>query len=322
MACSSPYHYDTRALGGKARDCRSSRRSDWLVAAPGSHEFGYTIRNSTARNPYSSEVLIMLARCLGAVLLVGALGAMARSDDRPIDRGEIDKRVVWAVYETTLLGTEIYNKGKHDECFRLYQGVLTGIHPLLDHRPRLKDFVKERLERSRNAKAVEAAFLLREALDEIQNEIAPPSGSDAKVDPKPAPKVAPKKTLLWEQLGGEKNVRAIVKDLLKAAEADKAVNFSRDGKYKLDEKARMRLEQLFVEVISAFAGGPLEYSEKRNPWKAHAGMKITEAEFDAFLGVARKTLEAHKVGKVETEELLKHLAATRVVIVEPKEKGM
>jgi hemoglobin len=257
----------------------------------------------------------MIARTLWGVVLATALGAIARADDRPIERGEIDKRVVWALYETTVLGTEIFNKGKHDECLRLYQGALIGIQPLLDHRPRLKDSVKEKLERAKTLKAAEAAFLLREAINEIQNEIAPPSGSDAKVEPKSGAK----KNTLWDRLGGESSVRSIVKDLLKAAGEDKAVNFSRDGKYKLDEKAHARLEQLFVELISFMAGGPLEYSEKRNPWQAHAGMRITDVEFDAFMAVARKTLEAHKVGKTEMEELLKFFGATRVVIV-PKDK--
>lgn len=258
----------------------------------------------------------MIARCLGATILAVAWHAITLADDRPIERNELDRRISQSVYETALLGTEIFNKGKHEECVRLYQGALIGLQPLLDHRPELMASVRDKVGRSRNLKPVEAAFLLREALDEIQNEIAPPAGSDSVVEPRPAPK----KSTLWERLGGEKTVRALVKDLLKTAEAEKAVNFSRDGKYKLDEKSRARLEQLFVEVISAFAGGPLEYSEKRNPWKAHAGMKISDAEFDAFMGIARKTLEAHKVGKVEVEELLKHLGATRVVIVETKEK--
>jgi truncated hemoglobin YjbI len=262
----------------------------------------------------------MVGRSLRAIALLAALGAMARADDRPIDRTEVDKRVVWSIYETALLGTDIFNQGKHDECFRLYQGVLTGIQPLLDHRPQLKDSVKQKLDRAKSLKGVEGAFLLREAMDEIQNQIAPPSGSDAKVESKPVSKKRP----LWERLGGEKKVRTIVKDLIAAAEADKSVNFSRDGKYKLDEKGRARLEQLFVEFISLpeVGGGPLDYSGKRTLGQAHASMKITDAEFDAFLGVARKTLEAHKVGKAESEELLKHFAATRVVIVEAKGKGM
>ena len=258
----------------------------------------------------------MLARSIGALMLVAILSATAWADDRPIDRGEIDRRIVTSVYQTALLGTDIFNKGKHEECFRLYQGALTSLQSLLDHRPMLMGSVKDKLDRARNMKASEAAFLLREALDEIQNEIAPHSGSDAAVARKPVPK----KTNLWERLGGEKTVRAIVKDFTAAAAEDKKINFFRDGKIMLDEKGHARMDQLFVELISIMAGGPLEYSQKRNLKEAHAGMKISNAEFDALLAVFQKTLDKHKIGKSESDELLAHLARTRPVIVEVKEK--
>ena len=285
------------------------------------HESGYTIRTTNGYFAQTWEGLIMVGRSLGAIAFLAALaalGAMARADDRPIDRAEVDKRVVWSIYETALLGTDIYNQGKHDECFRLYQGVLTGIQPLLDHRPQLRESVKQKIERAKSLKGAEGAFVLREAMDEIQNQIAPPTGSDAKVDSRPIPKRAP----LWERLGGEKKIRAIVKDLIAAASEDKKVNFFRDGKFKLDEKGCDRMEQLFVELISIMGGMPVEYSEKRNLQEAHAGMKITDGEFDAFLAILQKTLEKHKVGKAESVELMGHFARTRPVIVEAKEKGM
>ena len=222
------------------------------------------------------------------------------------------------MYETALKGTELFNKGKPDDCFRMYQGLLTGIQPLLDHRPNLMKSVRDRMDKAAGMKAAEGAFVLRDALDEIQNEIAPGAKPERKVEPK----TDSKKESLWERLGGEKNVRAIVKDFLKAAEEDKAVNFFRDGKVKLDAKGEARMEQLFVELVSLFAGGPLEYSDKRTLLDVHKGMKITSAEFDALMADLQKTLEKHKVGKAESEELLKHFTATRTVIVEVKSKGM
>jgi len=243
---------------------------------------------------------------------------------------EIDKRVVHAVYETALRGTEVFNKGKHDECFGIYQGLLAGIYPMLDHRPKLATSVKEKMDKARGMKPSDGAFVLRDALDEIQNEIAPSPKTGPKVEPKTEPKVEPKvdpktepkKSTLWERLGGESKVRPIVKDFIKAVSEDKKVNFFRDGKVKLDAKAQARMEQLFVELVSLFAAGPLPYSEKRTLLEAHEGMKITDAEFDATLAVLQKTLDDHKVGKAESEELMKHFAATRRLIVEAKGKGM
>jgi len=260
----------------------------------------------------------MVWRILAGVGLVIAIGSLSRADDKPLDRLELDRRIVTSLYETAVKGTDLFNKGKSDDCFRLYQGALMNIQPLLDHRPSLMKYVQDKMDKAAGMKPADGAFVLREALDEIQNEIAP----GAKTEPKVGKKSDSKKEPLWDRLGGEKAVRAIVKDFLKAAEADKAVNFFRDGKVKLDAKGEARMEQLFVELVSLFAGGPLEYSDKRLLSEVHQGMKITDAEFDAMLADLRKTLEQHKVGKAESEEFLKHFAATRTVIVEVKKKGM
>jgi hemoglobin len=262
----------------------------------------------------SPEVQVMVGRILAAAMLLLAISAISRADDRPLDRLELDRRIVKSVYETALEGTKLFNGGKPEECFRLYQGALIGLQPLLDHRPNLMKSVRDKMDKAAGLKPIDGACVLREALDEIQNEIAPGA--------KPEPKTDSKKEPLWDRLGGEKKVRSIVKDFLKTVEADKAVNFFRDGKVKLDAKGEARMEQLFVELVSLFTGGPLEYSDKRTLLDVHKGMKITDAEFDAMLADLRKTLEQHKVGKAESEELLKHFAATRTVIVEAKEKGM
>src|SRR5207247_3415391 len=61
---------------------------------------------------------------------------------------------------------------------------------------------------------------------------------------------------LWDRLGGEKAVRAVVHDFVIAAATDPKVNFFRDGKFKFTGKDVENLEQLLVELISATTGGP------------------------------------------------------------------
>lgn len=282
----------------------------------------------------------MRGRILSTIVLVLGVSTLSRADDKPLDRGEVDRRVVYAAYDAAKLGTELFNKGKHEECFRLYQGSLMALQPFLDHRAKLASTVKDRLEKARSLNAVEGSFALREALDEIQNEIAPnrtDSKSDAKVDPKSDPKLDPKtdpksdpksdpkterkKPSLWDRMGGEKVVRLAVRDLIILAAEDKDVNYFRDGKVKLDAKGMQRMEQLYVELISLMSAGPLTYTDKRTLEEAHAGMKITDKEFDAFVAIMRKVLEKHKVGKAEIEELLTEVDKTRKVIVEAKGKG-
>ena len=96
----------------------------------------------------------MKTRLLLAAALLVAAGGLARSQDKALERGELDKRVVTAVYESAVAGTEIFNKGKHEECLRLYQGTLLAVVPLLDHKPKLQATVKQRLKRAEGMKVL------------------------------------------------------------------------------------------------------------------------------------------------------------------------
>jgi hemoglobin len=246
-------------------------------------------------------------RTVLAVVLLAAAGGLTRADDKPIDRTELDKRIVGVVYESAKLGTDIFNNDKNYEgCYRLYQGTLMTLVPLLDHRSVLQGKVKMRLERAADGlktgkwKAADAAFELRVALDEVQNEIAP--SKDKKAVGK-----------LWDRLGGEKNVRALVHDVVLAAAENPKVNFTR-GK-KLDAKSVEALEESLVRFVSSVTGGPLKY-EGKSMKDAHAGMKITHAEFDALVGVVKESLAKFKVPEAETKELVALVESTRKDIVE------
>ncbi|MBA4065776.1 MAG: hypothetical protein C0501_19070 [Isosphaera sp.] len=122
------------------------------------------------------------------------------------------------------------------------------------------------------------------------------------------------KKSLWDRLGGEKAVRAVVHDFVGAAATDPKVNFFRDGKYKLDAKGVERLEQLLVEFVSAAAGGPLKYTG-RDMKTSHTGMKITDAEFGALAGHLVATLKKFNVPQAEIDELVKAVAGTKGDIV-------
>lgn len=256
----------------------------------------------------------MRARITLAALALVAAGAVARSDDKPVERSDLDKKIVGAVYESALLGTDIFNKGNHEGCYRLYEGTLMALVPMLDHRAVLQGKAKMRLERAaKMVKPADAAFELRTALDEIQNEIAPPKdkgkgtkgGTDAT------------KATLWERLGGEKAIKAVVHDIVLVAAEDPKVNFLRGGKVKLDAKGIDHLEQMLVDFVSANTGGPLRYTGKSMK-DAHKGMMITDAEFDALVADMVAVLKKHKVAQSDIDELGKVVEGTRKDIVEAK----
>src|SRR5262245_29223333 len=106
---------------------------------------------------------IAVAVCLFVIVNVPA----ARADDKPLDRAELDKRAAKVAYDAALAGSDLFNKGRHDECVRLYQGALMALLPMLDHQPMLTATVKDKLDKAQGLRAIEGAFVLREALDAV-----------------------------------------------------------------------------------------------------------------------------------------------------------
>jgi hemoglobin len=162
--------------------------------------------------------------------------------------------------------------------------------------------VGEKLAKAKGLRPAEGAVVLREALDAVMGK------------GKPA-------TPLWDRLGGEKAVRELVREAGTAAATDPKLNFTRNGAFKLDEKGVARMEQLLVEYVSEKTGGPLKYTGK-DLKATHAGMKITEDEFNVLLNHVAATLGKHKVPQAEADELLAVVAATKGLVVEVPKKPL
>ena len=152
-----------------------------------------------------------------------------------------------------------------------------------------------------------------------------PKAQPAVAQPAPAPQPKPqtrpavsRRGTLFERLGGESVVRAVVDDFVSRAASDPAVNFTRQGHPNPWQATPERLERLkerLVEFVSTTAGGPAQY-RGNDMVTAHRGMAITNAEFDALAGHLRAALEANGVPRREREELLGVVASLRGAVVE------
>jgi hemoglobin len=200
------------------------------------------------------------------------------------------------------VGVKIFNEGNAEGCFRLYEGAIIVALPQLDSRPDLKSSVETKLAKARTLRPAEGAFELREAIDMIRDRLR--GGST-----------------LWARLGGDKAVRAVVHEFVSVAAPDPKVNFLRNGAFKLDAKGVVNLENLLVELISSVTGGPIKYTG-RDMKTAHAGMKITEDEFNALAGHLVATLQKIKVPQKEADELVAIVASTKKDIVEVPKKPL
>jgi hemoglobin len=134
------------------------------------------------------------------------------------------------------------------------------------------------------------------------------------------PTQQPKEKSLFERLGGEAAVKAVVDDFVARAAGDPKVNFTRKGtavEWSPTPENVEKLKKHLVQFVAMATGGPQKY-EGGSMKAVHKGMMITDAEFDALAGDLKATLDKFKVPAREQAELLKIVGSTRADIVEKK----
>jgi hypothetical protein len=102
---------------------------------------------------------------LAAVVLTSASYADTPADNRKAD----DKALFGSLREVINRGVDLYNAGDTTACYRLYEGSLMTIRPLLEHKPDLQKTIAQSLAAAeRDPVAWRRAFTLRNALDKVR----------------------------------------------------------------------------------------------------------------------------------------------------------
>lgn len=120
---------------------------------------------------------------------------------------------------------------------------------------------------------------------------------------------------LYERLGGKSAITAVVEDFVGRVAADSRIN----GKFANTDISR--LKTLLVEQICQATGGPCTYTG-RSMKATHAGMGVSNADFDALVGNLVATLNQFKVPDREKNELLGALGPMKRDIVEKPQMSM
>jgi hemoglobin len=116
---------------------------------------------------------------------------------------------------------------------------------------------------------------------------------------------------LYRRLGGREGIALVVGDFTANMAGDARVNARfKDMKPPEVEKFKSNLADQICEAT----GGPCSYLGK-DMKKAHEGMKITEAEWNAGLENLTRALDKHKVDARAKQELLGALAPMKKDIV-------
>jgi hemoglobin len=225
--------------------------------------------------------------------------AMATAPAAAQEKKAAGKHDTRALYESLRdvinAGADLFNKeADYAGCYRVYVGGLLSIRPFL---PRdLQTDINETLARAEKlSRFSDKAFEVRKSIDRIRawaNQQRP----------------------LWERLGGDDKVAALIDDFVTAVAKDPKVDITRKGKFKLDAEV---IKQHLIEFFSSISGGPFKYSGQ-NMKDAHRGMGIADSEYDAMVQHLAAVMKKHKVADADAKAVLEAVEGMRKDIVEKR----
>lgn len=138
----------------------------------------------------------MTTKGLAALALVAALAANVSADDPKLpDVKAFDKLVIDALRGAHNKGADLYNEGRDFAgAFRVYQGALMTVQPLLGHRPEAQKLIDTGLEAAeKETDPARKAFLLHEAIEAVRKNLKTANAEPKKVEPPTKPTEEPKK---------------------------------------------------------------------------------------------------------------------------------
>ena len=153
----------------------------------------------------------MAGRLLAALLLALLTATSIFADDPKLpDVATFDKLVVDTLRDVHNKGADLYNMNKEfDGTYRMYQGALLTIRPLLAHRPAVQKLIDQGLTAAEAETSIaQKAFRLHEAIEAVRkrlkeaNTVAPKAVEPVEVAPKPKEK-APSKAPGTGSAGGK-----------------------------------------------------------------------------------------------------------------------
>ena len=121
---------------------------------------------------------------------------------------------------------------------------------------------------------------------------------------------------LYDRLGGKTAIVAVIDEFVANCAADARINkfFAATA---ADKNRLATFKNNLVDQVCEAAGGPCKYQGK-DMKSAHAGLGISNADFNALVEDLTKALDKFKVGKTEQDQLLGVLGPMRPQIVERK----
>lgn len=141
-----------------------------------------------------------------AILLAGLTVSAAYQPDKnePQPAPTTEVAIYKGLRDVINHGAEVYNRNDYAGCYRIYEGSLLTVKPMLGQHPDLQQSITKALEAAKDDPVVwRRAFTLRAALDKVRAELKPKKANEKPdelkkpenpdKDKKPAPKNEDKK---------------------------------------------------------------------------------------------------------------------------------
>src|SRR5262245_10022237 len=120
------------------------------------------------------------------------------------------------------------------------------------------------------------------------------------------------KKTLYERLGGYAAITAVANDLLPRLQTD--AQLGRFWAHRSEDGVK-REKQLLIDYLCHSTGGEMYY-RGRDMKLSHKGMKISESDWNVFLGHAAATLNKFEVPAPEKAEVVSFVQSLKKDIVE------
>jgi hemoglobin len=127
----------------------------------------------------------------------------------------------------------------------------------------------------------------------------------------------PESPTLYERLGGVYPIATVVDDFIDRIMVDSRLNANPRVDEAHHRVSPAGFKYLVTEMVCWAAGGPQKYTG-RSMYESHKEMKITAAEWEAFMDDLQQTLDKFGVPAKEQAELKAIVESTRAdIVVEP-----
>lgn len=216
------------------------------------------------------------------------------------DNAQVDQAIYASLREVINQGADLFNiNADHAGCYRIYEGALISVKPLLGHHPDLQKAIDEGIaDASKLPKVADRAFALRKVLDAIRTKVKMTAAAPISTPPPPLAKSS-----LWDRLDGKGKFPTLVEEFVAELATDPRIDFDRTGKMNIDFD---KVKRDVLAFIGAKAGAEMK-SPSTSFTDALSADHLRDFELNLAITAFKEKLKRAGINTADSNALLKAL---------------